>query len=364
MNIKSLMSKKIIFIGPLPPPITGQSIAFSYIKEIDNINEQIFIINTQKYKIQLFNYFHSLTILPLIIMFSSYNTIYFIGSRSKLGFLRQLPFLAIAISKRIKIINHLHGADFNRFYNESGIYKGIIKWIYKKVDTSIVLLEEMKDQFKAFPKMKLEVVPNAVSKEFENLDIVFPKEKRILFLSNIMASKGIIEFLTAAKQLLEEDKSIRIDIAGDFISDVFGNKNQIKKKFFILFEDLINNFPGRIFYHGSVYGTKKVDLLKSSSIFILPTYYPTEAYPISILEAMASGNAIVTTKHNYLEKIISKKNGETIQIKNSNQIVNSIKELFINQQKLQLIQKNNLKYSKKHNIDNHLNQLYRIITND
>ena len=131
-----------------------------------------------------------------------------------------------------------------------------------------------------------------------------------------------------------------------------------------MFEGLKYDFPERIFYHGPVSGIKKVDLLRSSSIFILPTYYPTEAYPISILEAMATGNAIVTTKHNYLEKIISKKHGETIQIKDSIQIINSIKELFINQKKLQLIQKNNLKHSKKYNIDNHLNHLYRIITND
>ena len=33
------------------------------------------------------------------------------------------------------------------------------------------------NQFKAFPKMKLEVVPNAVSNEFESLAITFPKEK-------------------------------------------------------------------------------------------------------------------------------------------------------------------------------------------
>jgi len=131
-----------------------------------------------------------------------------------------------------------------------------------------------------------------------------------------------------------------------------------------LFEDLKNDFSERIFYHGPVSGIKKVDLLKSSSIFILPTYYPTEAFPISIIEAMASGNAIITTKHNYLEKIISKKHGETIQIKDSSQIVKSIKKLFTNQQKLQVIQKNNLTHSKKHNIDKHLNQLYRIITND
>ena len=353
----------ILLIGSLPPPITGQSISFSYLTNLTQ-NSRFRIYNTNKTSIKFFNYLDSSFFLPIYILFNQFDSIYFIGSRSKLGFLRQLPFVSIAILKRIRLINHLHGADFKGFYKNAGCLKSIIKWVYKKVGTSIVLLEEMKEQFKAFPKMKLEVVPNAVNKELENLDIAFPKDNRIIFLSNIMASKGIIEFLIASKQLLKDDRTISIDIAGDFISDNYLSKNQIKKKFLDLFEVLKNDFPERIFYHGPVSGIKKLDLLRFSSIFILPTYYPTEAYPISILEAMATGNAIITTKHNYLEKIISDRQGKTIKIKDTTQIINSIKELFNNQQKLQLIQKNNLKLSKKHNIDNHLNQLYKIITND
>ena len=89
-----------------------------------------------------------------------------------------------------------------------------------------------------------------------------------------------------------------------------------------------------------------------------------EAYPISILEAMATGNAIITTRHNYLEKIISEKQGGTIKIKDSSQIVSLIKKLFSDQQKLQIIQKNNLMQSKKYNLDNHLSHLHKIIRND
>lgn len=352
-----------LLIGSLPPPITGQSLSFSYLTKLTS-KSRFRIYNTNKTSFKFFNYLDSLLFLPIYILFNKIDSIYFLGSRSKLGFLRQLPFVSIVILKRIKLINHLHGADFKEFFKNAGFLRSIIKWAYKKVDTSIVLLEEMKDQFKAFPKMKLEVVPNAVSKEFESLAITFPKEKRILFLSNIMASKGIIDFLTAAKQLIKDDNSIRIDIAGDFISDIYLTKKQIKKKFLDLFEGLKKDFPERIFYHGPISGTKKVDLLKSSSIFILPTYYPTEAYPISILEAMATGNAIITTKHNYLEKIISEKQGGTIKIKDSSQIVSLIKKLFSDQQKLQIIQKNNLMQSKKYNLDNHLSHLHKIIRND
>lgn len=352
------MNKKTLLIGSLPPPITGQSISFSYLTSLTN-QGRFRIYNTNKTVFKFFNYLDSLLFLPIYLLFSQFDSIYFLGSRSKLGFLRQLPLLTIAALKRIKLINHLHGADFKAFYENAGFLKNIIRVVYKKVDTSIVLIEEMKDQFKAFPKMKLEVVPNAVSKELENLDIAFPKEKRILFLSNIMASKGIIEFLTASKQLLEDDNVIRIDIAGDFISDNYLPKNQIKKKFLDLFEVLKNDFPERIFYHGPVSGIKKLDLLRFSSIFILPTYYPTEAYPISILEAMATGNAIITTKHNYLEKIISNEHGETIQIKDASQIVESIKKLFTDQQKLQVIQNNNLMLSKSFTLENHLSMLLK-----
>ena len=153
-----------LLIGSLPPPITGQSISFSYLTTLTN-QGRFRIYNTNKTRFIFFNYLDSLIFLPIYILFNQFDSIYFLASRSKFGFLRQLPFLSIAVMKRIKLINHLHGADFKEFYKNAGFIKSIIKWAYKKVDTSIVLLEEMKDQFKAFPKMKLEVVPNAVSKE-------------------------------------------------------------------------------------------------------------------------------------------------------------------------------------------------------
>jgi len=44
-------------------------------------------------------------------------------------------------------------------------------------------------------------------------------------------------------------------------------------------------------------------------IFCLPTYYPNEGQPISILEAMANGCAIVTTDHGGIKDVVTKENG-------------------------------------------------------
>lgn len=353
--------KKILFIGPLSPPITGQSVAFSYLKELENINEYISIINTQKYNIQSFNYFHSLVVLPLSILFSSYDLIYFIGSRSKLGFLRQLPFLALAIFKKIRLINHLHGADFKTFYKNSGILKPMIRLVYSNVDTSIILLEQMRDQFEDFPKLKLKVVPNAVDEKFENLTLKFPKKQSILYLSNIMLSKGIVEFLKASKILLETRKNIQINIAGGFIGDHLKSKKQIRSIFYRFYEPLKAKYPTQIHFHGTVHRENKLALLRSSSLFILPTYYPTEAFPISILEAMTTGNAIITTNHNYLKYIITSENGSIIPIKEINQIVKNVNYFFDNKKQLNQVQINNLKNSKNFKLDMHLTLIKNII---
>ena len=115
------MKKIILLIGSLPPPITGQSISFSYLTKLTN-KSRFRIYNTNKTSFKFFNYLDSLLFLPIYILFNKIDSIYFLGSRSKFGFLRQLPFLTVTILKRIKLINHLHGAEFKKFYNDSGIY--------------------------------------------------------------------------------------------------------------------------------------------------------------------------------------------------------------------------------------------------
>ncbi|MFN9913044.1 MAG: glycosyltransferase family 4 protein, partial [Pirellulaceae bacterium] len=50
-------------------------------------------------------------------------------------------------------------------------------------------------------------------------------------------------------------------------------------------------------YRGVVQGSEKLELLKASQVFILPTNYRKEGQPISIIEAMGSGMAIFTTHH-------------------------------------------------------------------
>jgi len=351
-----------LLIGPLTPPYTGQSVAFSYLKKIETNELDLEFHNTQRFRNSFSNYFSSVFFLPLKILCSSYALIYFIGSRSKFGFLRQFPFLLISIILRKKIINHLHGADFYDFYQNSTFLKPFVKLCYDRVNTSIVLLEPMKKEFVDFPQMKLEVIPNAYEANFDFSKIIFPKPKNILYLSNIMASKGILEFLDAAYILLKENSDLTISIAGDFIGDHLKKKSQIQKIFYLYYNPLKDKYKERINYFGVLSGRKKKELFLKNSIFILPTYYPTEAFPISIIEAMKTGNAIITTKHNYLGQIINQRNGCLIAKHSTGEIVDATKLLINDITLLQQIQEYNIQISsKEYTLANYLTKVKKII---
>ena len=246
------------------------------------------------------------------------------------------------------MINHLQGADFKTFYHNSGFIKPLVKYAYDHVSISVILLKEMMKEFKDFPNMELRVIPNAYTSDFENSSPKFPKPITIVFLSNLMRSKGIVEFLEASEQLLIDNPLLNIEIAGQFLPDSFNTLEEIKALFYNKFESLKINFPSRINYKGIIKGEEKIQLLLNSAIFILPTYYPTEAFPLAIVEAMKTGNTIITTNHNYLSHIISKKNGLLIEARSSEAIVNAVQRLIGNKDQLLKIQKFNIDAATTH----------------
>lgn len=343
---------KTLFFGPFPEPYTGQSISFKQV--FDNFNSDKILFNTTKFKKnKIMNSLYCLFFLPIFYVFYRFDKIYFTCTRSKFGFIKDFQLLLFAKIFNKKVVNHLHGADFIDFYKNSGFLKILIRWSYNHINTNIVLLPSMKDQFKEFPSSTIEVVSNCYSSDFKDYKIDFSlKKKQIVFLSNLIYTKGIFVFLEAIKVLLEKDKDIIVKIAGLPMGDELLSTKKVSNKFNQISQMLEINYPKRFFYLGVVKGKDKEDLLKESSIFVLPTFYKTEAFPLTIIEAMYFGNAIITTNHNYLKDVIESKNGALIKTKSFNDIVDNVTLLFQDKNRLQKIQEFNqnvavLKYNPK-----------------
>lgn len=352
----------ILLVGPILPPIHGQSLAFTrFYEDIDE--DKKLLINTNMNDVskngKIFGTCKILFLIIYKILFKKIDVIFFTCSRSFMGSVKDVLLIELASLRKIKLINHLHGSDFYEFLHDSfPWYQKILFNAYSKVNTSIVLLDSMKKQFKDFPDMKLEVVPNFYDNELNKTLAKKDNENtNLLYLSNIIKSKGIFELIDAFIELSTKHEDIYLNIAGGFIGDEHLSKNKIEKLFL---EKIKNNL--KINYLGKVYGKEKVKLLQKSDIFVLASYYRSEAFPISIIEAMRCGNAIVTTNYKYLPEVINDKNGILVETKSVDSLADGINKLLEDNELLRKIQEKNKKEAKeKYSMDKYIDRLHKIV---
>ena len=143
----------------------------------------------------------------------------------------------------------------------------------------------------------------------------------VLMASRILKDKGIVEYCTAAKLFKKKDKrKVKFMLAGpiDEVSPSSISEDEIKKLC----------LDSNVEYLGDKDDLE--DLLSSSSIFILPSYYP-EGLPKVLLEASACGIPIITTDHpGCRDAVIDQKTGILVKIRDPDALVDAIKYMFDN----------------------------------
>lgn len=295
--------KSITFLAQFPPPIHGLS------KAVETLfNSSL----KEKYHFSKINITNNKQIISTLLSLWKCrgDIIYFTPSQTICGNLRDLLFFKIIQWKKKKCIVHIHGGYYRQlvdkdcnFWQRKMNYSAI-----KQLAGGIVLGHSLHSIFKdMLPDDKIFICPNCVDDAFiaNSIDIkgktiLDTNILHILYLSNFIETKGYREVLQLAQlahDRHDENKFI-FHFAGDFFEDT-------EKTYFHKHIKGLNN----IIYHGIVSGQAKIDLLKQCHIFILLSRYPNEGQPISILEAMGNGMAIITTDHAGIPEIASRENG-------------------------------------------------------
>ncbi|MEW6295830.1 MAG: glycosyltransferase family 4 protein [Candidatus Diapherotrites archaeon] len=204
---------------------------------------------------------------------------------------------------------NLPGMDFHRTFF-THLFDSAQKKVYDKADRIIALSSEIKKiiQSKVREKEKVEFIPN-----FVNTKIFAPKKKipnRILFAGRLAKEKGLDLLLNA----LKAEKDYELIIAGEGPErkalEQLASRNKIKAKFL-----------------GFVPHKELPALFSSASIFVLPSYF--EVMPVVILEAMASGCAVIASDaFGIRDQIDNEKNGLIFRKGNARQLKQKIKALL------------------------------------
>ena len=298
--------KKICLIAQFPPPIHGLSEAAETIRS-SRLREKYDLrtVDLSRHK-DIFNAIRS-------VAQSDADLFYLTISQSVAGNIRDLLILSILELRHRKTVIHLHGGYYRTLVDQQ--MNGIQRWLNYKVvsrlEGAIVLSESLMPIFRGMlPERRISVIGNCVKDEYvlsendwlEKKGMLKTKGIRhVLFLSNMMRAKGYRDVLKLAcieseRRKRGEDPVFHYDFAGAF----FEKEEEDYFRSFIKNNDLQNC----VSYHGMVEGDRKRALLKKCKIFILLTRYPKEGQPISILEAMANGMAVVATDHAGIPDVI------------------------------------------------------------
>lgn len=344
------MCKNILLIGPLSPPITGVSICND--KIIDKLSEKANInvkhINTSGSSFT--EKIGSFSLLKLVNQFVKYiylyriisvDTVYLTIGQTFYGVLKYAPFIYFARFLNKKVIIHIHG---NYLRTEYGLLpefkKRLFSHILKRANKGIVLSEKLKQNLTSFlPNHKIYILHNYVEDYLmhdikENVMNKFNDELRIVYLSNLMTEKGIFDLLKALEILQENKIKFNAQLAGNIDSSI---KDEILLK--------VSNLEN-CSYEGVVNGERKKRLLLEANVFVFPTYYKMEGQPISLLEAMATGNIILTTNHAGISDVFSIKNGFYIEKNAPKDIANKLKMVSNNLAKFESLMIDNHNYIK------------------
>lgn len=199
------------------------------------------------------------------------------------SFYRKAMFIRKAYKEKKKIIIHMHGSTFDLFYKErcNEAQKQEVREIFHMADKVIALSEDWKEFLAEFicEADKIEVIYNAV-KMPEAYEKDYTNQK-MLFLGILGQRKGTYDLIEVLPEIFAKYPKAHIYFGGD------GEREQAER---LCME---KGIAEQVTFLGWVRGVEKEKLLKECSIYVLPTYH--EGMPMSVLEAMSYGMAVVST---------------------------------------------------------------------
>ena len=234
-----------------------------------------------------------------------------------LGTLRDFVLNRICHKHGIKTIMHCRYGCIPEDFNSKGFWGWLLRKTMREFDNVWVLDTRSEKALNEDTKMrgKVFLTPNSIEVP-EKCDFTPKEYKRIAFVGNLIPTKGLYELVNA---VVKYEGSIELLIVGPGKDDIVKNVEHIAG-------DKLNK---EIKILGKLPNDEAVDLIKTVDIIALPTYYPSEAFPISILEAMSRGKLVISCPRAAISDMLTALDGSRcgvlVREKSSDDIVDAIR---------------------------------------
>ncbi len=212
-------------------------------------------------------------------------------SMNRRAFWRDLLLLLIAKLLRRKIVYQVHGGAAPQQFFNTGLMRRFLKWVLGLPDAVVVLGSVEEAAYESFRGFKcLAVIPNAIDiapyaarKKTWTADTA----QQLVYIGRLTDTKGVIETLDALMILRRNPErwpNLKFLVAGSGPAE-----KELRRR------AAAASLSEVVTFVGSVFGDQKLDFWQGAGIFVFPTYHQ-EGLPYSVLESLASGTPMITTR--------------------------------------------------------------------
>lgn len=333
-KLKITSKNKILFILHIPPPVHGSSLVGQYINESDLINTtfncRYINLGTSKTIDAIgkngFNkwivYFKIVVSLTRHLIVFKPDMVYLAMTAKGVGFYKDVLVAFFVKLFRVQLVIHFHNKGVSINQN-----KTLDNLLYKRVfkNTKVILLSKYlyPDIKKYVKEENVFYCPNGIPElSLNKNNATFKNDTvQLLFLSNLLVSKGVYVLLEALKIL--KSKKIKfickfIGGIGDITENNFNNKVRS-----LQLQDCV-------YYLGKKFNQDKIDAFSNSDIFVHPTLH--DCFPLVLLEASQFKLPMVSTFEGAIPEILEEGvNGFLVPKKDASALADKLEALIKNE---------------------------------
>ena len=228
--------------------------------------------------------------------------VYMPVSESWLGFVRDSLFLLPSRLQNVPVVLHLHGGYLDTLYAQRGpLFQWLMRFCFRHAARAIVLSNSFRGKFAGLVEAdRIRVVYNGIPSTLyqackDGHRFVGSVPKTVLFLGGLMESKGFFDLLRSVPHVLEQTTDVRFLFVGDTSFPEAERAMEWAKD---------RSIDSYVEFLGIRTGDEKIRIFQESDVFAFPTWYPLEGQPVAILEAMAAGLPVLTTRHATIPEVL------------------------------------------------------------
>jgi glycosyltransferase involved in cell wall biosynthesis len=287
------------------------------------------------------------------LLFFKPDVVYLAITAKGIGFYKDVVIAFLTKLFRVPLVLHFHNKGVSE--NQERFFDNLLYQILFK-NTKVILLSKYLyyDIKKYVREDAVFYCPNGIAEIKFQADGKIPKSDpvQLLFLSNLIESKGVYVLLEACRLLHAKQLSFYCTFVGG-IGDVSEEQ----------FEDKVQklNIESSVAYLGKRYGIEKEIEFGKADVFILPTF--NDCFPLTLLEAMQFSLPVVSTFEGGIPNIVEEDvTGFLVQQKDFKVLAEKL-EILINDAELrkQMGVAGREKYKKKFTLSQFENNIVGIL---